>query len=202
MESRKPLELFIPPGSANGDRIILKGEADQVPGQDPGDIIFKLVEVPHEKFRRAGSNLYADFEVSLSEALTGFDRILVTHLDGHGIRLSFPKFEGRILRPGTILKVIGEGMPVKGKDTKGDLYLTSKIIFPEDGWLSNPNAKQQLRSLLPVPNRSEATVKERTVKYDDHVSTHDFDADAESLSDRSDSDDSNAEHISSTCAPQ
>ena len=201
-ETRKPLELYIPPGSQNGDRIILEGETDQIPGQTPGDIIFRLVEVPHKTFRRVGSDLFADFKVSLSEALTGFDRTLLIHLDGHGVKLSFPKSEGRVLKPGHILKIFGEGMPIKGGDGKGDLYLTARIIFPEDGWLSNPASRQQLRKLLPVPSPPDAVTEAREVEYDDQAHLHETEAGAESTSSRPDSDSSNSERINPACAPQ
>ena len=195
MESRKPLELYIPPGSMKDDKIVLEGEADQIPGQDPGDIIFKLVEIPHKTFNRIGSDLYALFEVSLSEALTGFDRVVLIHLDGHGIKLTFPKYEGDVLRPSQALKVPGEGMPIKGKDTKGDLYLTSNILFPENGWLKTPAMRQQLKMLLfnNVPPKLANT--EREVEYELYDDT-------ESASDRVDGEDSDARHTNPTCVPQ
>lgn len=195
MESRKPLELYIPPGSMKDDKVVLKGEADQTPGQDPGDIIFKLVEIPHKTFHRVGSDLYALFEVSLSEALTGFDRTVLIHLDGHGIKLTFPRFDGDVLRPSQALKVSGEGMPIKGKDTKGDLYLTSNIIFPENGWLKTPDARQQLKTLLPDNVVPKTANTEREVEYELYDDTA-------NASDKLDSEDSDSEHTNPTCVPQ
>ncbi|KAL9095367.1 MAG: hypothetical protein Q9165_002238 [Trypethelium subeluteriae] len=149
LETRKVLELYIPRGSREGDKIVLQGEADQHPGQEPGDIIFELSEFPHEKFGRVGADLTADLNVTLAEALTGFNRVVLTHLDGRGIQINVP--QGQLLRPYQVLKVAGEGMPMKRSDQKGDLYLEVKIKFPEDGWLKDDPSMQRLRELLPKP---------------------------------------------------
>ncbi|KAK5076612.1 DnaJ-like protein xdj1 [Lithohypha guttulata] len=150
-EEKKQLELYIPRGAKEGDKIVLEGEADQIPGADQtGDIIFHLVEQPHDIFNRAGPDLQATLEVTLAEALTGFNRVVVTHLDGRGISLSHPQVEGEIMRPGQVIKVRGEGMPYKKSDAKGDLYLIVDIQFPEDGFFT-PEAADALRKLLPPP---------------------------------------------------
>jgi DnaJ family protein A protein 2 len=152
VKQKKLLELYIPRGSRQGEKIVLAGEADQDPDdEEPGDIIFELVEEPHKTFNRAGADLQADLEISLSEALTGFNRIVLTHLDGRGISLNVQQPKGKVLRPDQVLKVPGEGMPVKRSDAKGDLYLTININFPEDGWLETQEAVDKVREVLPKP---------------------------------------------------
>lgn len=150
VESKSQLELYIPRGAKEGEKIVLEGEADHVPGaQEPGDLIFHLQELPHPTFQRAGTDLAAKLGITLAEALTGFHRVAVKHLDGRGIELQYPKQEGQILRPGQVLRIPGEGMPYKRSDAKGDLYLTVDIQFPPDGFLKDPIASEQLRTLLP-----------------------------------------------------
>ncbi|KAF2000937.1 hypothetical protein P154DRAFT_190380 [Amniculicola lignicola CBS 123094] len=151
IESKNVLELYIPRGARQGERIVLAGEADQLPDQEPGDIIFELEEAPHDVFDRAGADLKADIKISLVEALTGFNRVVLTHLDGRGIVLNITQPEGKILRPGQVLKIAGEGMPVKKSDARGDLFLMVDIEFPEDGWVKNDAAVQKLRDALPSP---------------------------------------------------
>ncbi|KAL2432824.1 DnaJ protein-like protein xdj1 [Exophiala dermatitidis] len=151
-EERKQLELYIPRGAREGDQIRLEGEADQIPGaEQTGDIIFHLVELPHETFQRSGNDLTAKIHITLAEALTGFHRVVLKHLDGRGIELNHPQTPGQILRPGEVLKVRGEGMPLKKSDAKGDLYLVVEVEFPEDGYFSDPSALEALRKLLPPP---------------------------------------------------
>lgn len=150
-EEKKQLELYIPRGAKEGDKIVLEGEADQIPGTvQTGDIIFHLIEQPHDVFSRAGPDLQATLEITLAEALTGFDRTVITHLDGRGIKLTHPQVEGEIMRPGQVIKVKGEGMPYKKSDAKGDLYLIVDIQFPEDGFFT-PDTAEALKKLLPPP---------------------------------------------------
>jgi DnaJ family protein A protein 2 len=144
---KKVLEIYIPRGAREGERIVLEGEADQVPDQTPGDIVFTLVEEDHEIFQRAGDDLSAELNVTLAESLCGFSRVVLKHLDGRGIHLNHP--QGKVLRPGQILKVKGEGMPLKKSDAKGDLFLVVKIDFPEDGWNKDPAAFESLQKILP-----------------------------------------------------
>ncbi|ROW17478.1 hypothetical protein VPNG_00656 [Cytospora leucostoma] len=163
----KPLEIYIPRGSLQGDKIRLEGEADQFPDQTPGDIIFTLVEKPHEVFTRIGHDLSADLNVTLAEALSGFSRVVVKHLDGRGIKIDYPR--GKILRPNEVIKVEGEGMPLKRGDAKGDLYLIAKIDFPENGWLSDDASYEALQKLLPPPAAPITTEEVDEVEYEEDV---------------------------------
>ena len=172
-EAKNVLELYIPRGARQGERIVLAGEADQLPDQEPGDIIFTLVETPHDVFERAGADLRADLEISLVEALTGFNRVVVTHLDGRGIQLHVTQPKGRVLKPGDILKVPGEGMPRKKSDGKGDLYLVVDVVFPEDGYIKDESVIQKIRDALPQP-------APQTEKFEDvDEVSFEFDADME-----------------------
>lgn len=145
----KPLEIYIPRGSMQGERIVLEGEADQFPDQTPGDIIFTLVEEPHDVFTRIGQDLSADLNVTLAESLCGFSRVVLKHLDGRGIHIEFPR--GKILRPNEVIKVENEGMPLKRGEAKGDLFLIAKVEFPENGWMSDDKSYESLQKLLPPP---------------------------------------------------
>lgn len=152
MKQKKILELYVPRGAREGETIVLAGEADQSPDdEEAGDIIFQLVEEQHKTFNRAGADLHAELEISLSEALTGFNRVVLRHLDGRGIQLHVEQPEGRVLRPDEILKIPGEGMPIKKSDAKGDLYLSVKVNFPQDGWLKDQAAVDRVKSVLPPP---------------------------------------------------
>ncbi|KAM3423303.1 hypothetical protein BST61_g742 [Cercospora zeina] len=157
IKQKKILELYIPRGSREGEHIIIPGEADQDPNDEaPGDIIFELVEEQHTTFNRAGADLHAELEISLAEALTGVDRVVITHLDGRGLHLKVQQPNGKVLRPDEILKIEGEGMPMKRSDHKGDLYLSLKIVFPEDGWLKDPAAVDRVKAVLPKPSANPA----------------------------------------------
>ena len=157
-----------------GEKIVLEGEADQVPGQEPGNIVFNLVETEHRVFRRAGADLAADLEVTLAEALCGFSRVVLKHLDGRGLHINHRQPKGRILKPGQVIKVAGEGMPYKRSDLRGDLYLSVRVIFPEDGWLQDGDTLSKLRKLLPGPAVPIVAETVDEVDYDETANLGDF----------------------------
>ena len=111
------------------------------------------MQIEHETFRRAGADLLAEIEVTLAEALCGFSRVVVKHLDGRGIQIQHPQPSAQVLEPGQTIRVDGEGMPHKKSDTKGDLYLVVKIKFPEHQWLEKHRVIDKLRELLPKPDK-------------------------------------------------
>jgi DnaJ family protein A protein 2 len=174
VQTRKILELYIPRGSRQGDKIVLQGEADQVPDQEPGDIIFELKETDHDIFARAGNDLAAEIDISLAEALTGFSKVVLMHLDGRGISITTPK--GKILRPGQVLKLAGEGMPIKRSDAKGDLFLTINIEFPEDGFFIEKNQTESIRNLLPGPGPQIAATDVDDVHFEEVEDLEEFGA--------------------------
>lgn len=153
----------------------MEGEADQVPGQEPGNIIFRVIEIEHSVFRRAGADLSADLEITLAEALCGFSRVIVKHLDGRGLHMNHHQPKGRIMRPGQVVKIEGEGMPYKKSEVRGDLYMVVRVKFPEDGWLQD-DALTKLRSLLPSPTEPIKANIVDEVEYDETVSIDDFGA--------------------------
>ena len=151
---------------SHGERIVLEGEADQVPDQEPGDIIFVLKELDHNLLRRAGADLAADIDITLAEALCGFSRVVLKHLDGRGIHIRHPQKEPAVLKPGQVIKIAGEGMFFKKSDQKGDLYLTINVQFPEHDWLEQHQAFSKLKELLPGPPKPIVTEEVDEVAYD------------------------------------
>jgi DnaJ homolog subfamily A member 2 len=157
-EEKKPLEFWIEKGMAEGDKIVLKGEADQEPNKETGDVIFVLVEKDHPVYTRIGSDLKATLQITLEEALCGFSKVILTTLDGRGLRYTHPG-KGQIIRPKDIFKIAGEGMPLgKKSDAKGDLYLDVDIEFPSDGWLFEPGKFDLLRGLLSSSSTKESEI--------------------------------------------
>ena len=168
------VEVNVPKGYRDKEKIILKGEADQVPDQEPGDVVLVLQEEEHEVFDRSGDDLSAMIEVTLAEALCGLDRVVIKHLDGRGLRLDHQKPKGGILRPMQTIKVPGEGMPIKHSDRKGDLYLTVQIVFPEDDSLQDEKVTTTLRQLLPGSPPEISADSITKVEYDEHANMEEF----------------------------
>ena len=77
----KILEVHVDKGMKHGQRITFTGEADQVPGVDPGDVGLLLQEKEHEVFQRDGNDLHITYKIGLVEALCAF-QFTFKHLDG------------------------------------------------------------------------------------------------------------------------
>ena len=152
----------------------MEGEADQVPEQEPGDIIFVITEQDHPVFQRSGADLKATIKVDLAEALCGFSRVVVKHLDGRGISISHPQPSKKGSLP-QLVKVPGEGMWHKKSDSRGDLYLQIDIQYPTYQWLErNNNALDKLREALPKHNPVPDPEEIDEVEYDDEAHMSDF----------------------------
>ncbi len=141
---RKVLEVAIEKGMRDGEAIKFHGEADQLPGVLPGDVIFTLQLLPHPQFERRGDHLCMTQKVSLRDALTG-GAAHVVHLDKRVLRLRSTE----VLRPSSLKVVPGEGMPRHGDPfRRGDLILSFDIQYPST--LSAATA-EALRQVLPAP---------------------------------------------------
>ncbi|KAL9940377.1 hypothetical protein V8E36_001082 [Tilletia maclaganii] len=155
-KGKAKLELKIKPGMVDGERIIFTGEGDEEPGvSEPGDIIFVLKLKPHPTFTfrpdedgQTSTDLQATAHLTLSESLLGFDRTILTHLDGRNIRVS--QAPGKVTRPGDVRRIRGEGMPSGGfLKGKGDLYINWVIDFPDEDWIASID-RTALARLLPA----------------------------------------------------
>ncbi|CEP15048.1 hypothetical protein [Parasitella parasitica] len=142
---KKYLEVFIEKGMQDGQKIVMKGEGDQEPGVEPGDIILVLEQKSHKIFTREGNDLHCHVTISLTEALCGFEKVIVTHLDGRGIQVKQPA--GQVIKPGMVKRIPNEGMPTyKRPDARGDLYIQFEVEFPPDNFTADYS---NLESLLP-----------------------------------------------------
>ncbi|KAG6898197.1 hypothetical protein C0992_003309 [Termitomyces sp. T32_za158] len=152
VKEKKRQEIIIEKGMANGQRIVLAGAGDEQPGVPAGDVVFDLKVLPHDSFERSGNDLLTHVKITLSEALFGFSRIILTHLDGRGIEVTSPP--GKILKSEESIILRGEGMPIhKRPAEKGDLYVIISIEMPDDEWLKTID-KKALESLLPPKRKS------------------------------------------------
>lgn len=70
--------MFTCAGMRDGQQIRFAGEGDQEPGLEPGDIVIVLDEKEHPQFRRRGTDLIMQKELTLVEALCGFHKTIKT----------------------------------------------------------------------------------------------------------------------------
>ncbi|KAG8751281.1 hypothetical protein FRC12_012518 [Ceratobasidium sp. 428] len=103
IQEHKQIEFTVRPGMEDTARITLAGQGDQEPGRETGDLIFVLKVAPHKTFERSGADLLVTVRITLSEALTGFNRVVLTHLDGRGIRIQSPP--NKVIRSGDSIRI-------------------------------------------------------------------------------------------------
>ncbi|KAJ3657192.1 hypothetical protein Zmor_016211 [Zophobas morio] len=142
----KILEVHIDKGMKDGQKIFFRGEGDQQPDIEPGDVIIILQEKRHEVYQRSGDDLLLTRTISLTEALCGFNFVL-KQLDGRDLLVKHPP--GEVVKPGDLKAVMGEGMPLyKNPFEKGNLYITFEITFPENNF-ADEEALRGLEGMLP-----------------------------------------------------
>lgn len=138
----KILDITIKKGWKEGTKVKFAAVGDQIEGGQQ-DIHFVLSQKPHETFRREGDDLHTTVDLSLKEALTGWERTVKT-IDGKqvGVRSGGPT------GPTWSERYPGQGMPLtkKGKEgQRGDMVVGVNIKFPSS---LSTDQKAQLKQIL------------------------------------------------------
>ncbi|SIQ89014.1 molecular chaperone DnaJ [Solilutibacter tolerans] len=125
VQEDKVLEVNIPAGVDNGDRIRLAGEGEAGPaGSPPGDLYVEVRVREHEIFTREGDDLHCDVPIRISQAALG-DIVRVPTLNGEAeIRIPAETQSGKVFR----LK--GKGVKSVRSHREGDLYCTATVETP------------------------------------------------------------------------
>lgn len=91
-------------------------------------IAFVVKVKPHELYTRESNNLRTKINITLVEALCGFNRKL-NHFKGNHVDVA--NLNSQSTQPGAVLYFKGMGMPVsKEPGTFGDLYITVNVVLP------------------------------------------------------------------------
>lgn len=148
---RKVLHVHVDRGVPNGHTIEFKGEGDQTPGVQPGDVIFQIEEKSHPRFQRKNDDLLYQTEVDLITALAG-GTIYVEHLDDRW--LSVDILPGEVIANETVKMIRGQGMPSFRHHDFGNMYIQFSVKFPEKNWTTDEKAFDALRTILPPPTKA------------------------------------------------
>lgn len=113
-------EVMIPPGVTNGTQLRVKPRGQEV--------ILVISVLPHAKFQVKQSDLYTEITVPVFDAILGCE-VEVPTLLGRGLLLTMPPET----QNGRIFRLSGQGMPrMEQPSTKGDLYVTVRVILPSN----------------------------------------------------------------------
>ena len=116
----KRLEVRVPPGVRDGQRIRLSGKAEG------GGHIYLTVSVePHTVFTRDGANLSRELPLTLGEALLG-GQVHVETIGGKRLLLTIPAGT----QQGRMFRLTGQGLPRGTGDGRGDLLVRTRVALP------------------------------------------------------------------------
>jgi molecular chaperone DnaJ len=126
-QSSKTMQVRIPAGVQDGQRIRLKGKgAAGERGGPAGDLYVTVHVRPHKLFGRSGEHLTLTVPVTFTEAALGAE-IKVPTLDGLPVTVRIPAGTAN----GAKLRVRAKGS-VRRDGTRGDLLLTIDVKVPHD----------------------------------------------------------------------
>ncbi|KAF9036787.1 hypothetical protein BJ165DRAFT_1505959 [Panaeolus papilionaceus] len=128
LPEKKFLEVHIDKGMKGGQTIQFRGESDQSPTAESGDVIIVIEEKPHDRFKRQDNDLVTEVEIGLLTALAG-GQFAIKHLDDRALIVNV--LPGEIRKHGEMKIITGQGMPSQRHHEPGNLYIKINIKFPE-----------------------------------------------------------------------
>jgi molecular chaperone DnaJ len=121
----RALDVEVPPGIHDGQRIRLSGEGHAGPlGGQSGDLYVLVRIQPHERLVREGDDVYSTVNLTMTEAALGA-RVKVPTLDGE-LELEL----GPGTQPGEVRTLRGRGMPVLQGFGRGDHRVLVNVAVP------------------------------------------------------------------------
>ena len=152
-------------GSKDGDNIVVKEGGNYIPELNlTEDLVIKVIETPHPKYKRKGNDLIIEEKITLVEALCGVE-LKIEHLQGP-LQVEIKD----IVNPNQMFQVFGQGMPIKqeGKaltedDTEekefGNLIIDLSIEFPR---ALDDKRKEYLKKIFNHKDRDDSVESSET----------------------------------------
>lgn len=156
---KKTLEVFVEKGMKHGQKVVFRGESDESPGIQPGDVVVVLEQAEHEHFVRKGNHLFYKKKINLSEALTGFTHH-IQQMDGRVLKVQSDP--DTVYEPNCVKSIKEEGMPwAKNQFVKGNLYIEYDVEFPQS---LSAASKAVLAKQLPKPDKEQRLSKDADIE--------------------------------------
>src|SRR5215212_9264580 len=147
---RKTLQVDIPAGIADEQRIRLSGRGHAGErGGPPGDLYVLVRVAEDERFLRDGSNLVTVVDVPAPAAALG-TTVSVPTLDGdEEIEVAAGT------QPGSVVTLRGRGMPTIGRGRRGDQQVVLNVVVPRKLTARQKELLAELRESLTAENLAE-----------------------------------------------
>jgi DnaJ-class molecular chaperone len=128
LHSGKTLDVNLPPGAEEGQRLRMKGQGMPGPaGGVAGDAFVEVHVASHPFMRREDLDIHLDLPVSLHEAVLG-GKVKVPTIDG-AVNTTIPPGSSG----GTVLRLKGRGIMTPKGGRRGDQFVKLRIVLPESG---------------------------------------------------------------------
>ena len=125
MNAEKVLEVNIKPGYKSGTKIKFAGAGDEKRDGTTQDIEFVIEDKPHPNLIRDGDNIRHILELSLLEALTGYEKVVET-IDGKRLSIS----GSQPAQNGAEKRFPSLGLPNSKTGARGDFIVEIKVKMP------------------------------------------------------------------------
>ncbi len=134
MTAKDDVHLDIPASVPDGATLCLRGEGGTMPDAAPGNLNVHISIVPHKTYTRRGNDLLVYHDISLAEALLGFEMKLKL-LDGRTITVRSKEDEP--IQHNGVIQITGEGMKpmtsqIQGTTAIGNIYIITRINMPKN----------------------------------------------------------------------
>ncbi|MBV9755582.1 MAG: molecular chaperone DnaJ [Alphaproteobacteria bacterium] len=122
----RTLQVQIPAGVEDGNRIRLGGEGEAGPqGAPPGDLYVHVAVRPHSLFQRDGANIFCRVPIRMTQAALG-DEIEVPAIDGTRAKVKVPAGT----QSGDQFRLRGKGFSVLRSAARGDMFIQVAVETP------------------------------------------------------------------------
>ncbi len=123
---QRRLQVTIPPGVRDGQRLRVAGEGPVRADGSRGDLLLRVRLTPDERFERDGGDLIVTADVGLAEAMLGA-RVTVPALDGARLTVRVPSE----VQDGQRLRLRGQGLP-RPDGSRGDMFVRVRVRLPRN----------------------------------------------------------------------
>ncbi len=134
VDVKKKVDISVEAGTPDDHIIKFNGEGNEIPGAEAGDLLVRVNIRKHKTFQRSGADLVMEKEITLKQALLGFN-FTVKYLDGKDIVVS--TVPGEVIGDDSRKSVKGKGLPFyRDQMSHGNLVIKFHVKFPKGSELT------------------------------------------------------------------
>ena len=152
------LEVTIPKGVKEGQKLKLKGEGPVLKDGSKGDLFIYIDVLPHPLFERKGRNVYMDLPIGISTAILG-GKVSIPTLSGKATLTIPPDTHS-----GRVFRLKNKGFSNVNSNASGDMIIKVIVDFPES------LSEEELKALKVLSDKTPPLVKDYNLKLQDCLS--------------------------------